>query len=73
MASRRRRLPTPKTREDRFRFGRETIAELRKAVWPSRSETTNLTIIVIIVSAVVGLMLGGVDWVFASIIELLLH
>lgn len=69
----RRRLPTPKTQADRLRFGRETIAELRKVAWPTRPEVVNLTIIVILVSAVVGLMLGGVDWLFASIIELVLR
>ena len=43
-------------------FFKDTIAELRKVVWPSRKEATRLTILVIIISAAVGLALGAVDF-----------
>ena len=42
-------------------FIKETIAELRKVTWPTRREATRLTILVIIISAVVGLALGAID------------
>ncbi len=42
-------------------FFKETIAELRKVAWPTRREATRLTILVIIISVVVGLALGAVD------------
>lgn len=42
-------------------FFKETIAELRKVTWPTRREATRLTILVIIISVVVGLVLGAVD------------
>lgn len=42
-------------------FFKETIAELRKVTWPTRREATRLTILVIIISVVVGLALGAVD------------
>ena len=46
------------------RLPREVITELRRVTWPSREEVIRLTIMVLIVSAVVGLFLGGVDYVF---------
>ncbi|MDO8636062.1 MAG: preprotein translocase subunit SecE [Dehalococcoidia bacterium] len=42
-------------------FIKETIAELRKVTWPTRREATRLTILVIIISAAVGLALGAID------------
>ena len=47
-------------------FLRETIAELRKSVWPSREETVRLTFVVIVVSIVMAFYLGGMDRVFAE-------
>ena len=51
------------------RFFRESYAELRRSTWPSREETTRLTIIVIIISAALGAALGLIDWVFKEIFE----
>ncbi len=55
-----------------FRLVRDIRSELRKVVWPTRQEATNLTVIVIAVSAAVGVFLGGVDYVFRKIFEVLL-
>ena len=46
------------------RLPREVITELRRVTWPSREEAIRLTIMVIIVSGIVGLFLGAVDYVF---------
>ena len=45
-------------------FLQETVSELRKAVWPSKEETTRLTVIVIALSVAVGVFLGGLDRFF---------
>lgn len=50
-------------------FLRETRDELKKVVWPSRQEVLRLTLVVITISLVVGLFLGGLDFVFVKIIE----
>ncbi len=54
------------------RFVRETRSELKKVTWPTREQATNLTAIVIAVSAAVGLFMGGLDFVFKSFFQLLL-
>jgi len=42
-------------------FVKESIAELRKSVWPSSEETARLTAIVIVLAIAIGFFLGGVD------------
>lgn len=53
----------------RFSFIRETASELRKVVWLSRRETIYLTTLVLAVSAVMAVLLGGLDWVFSQIVN----
>jgi preprotein translocase subunit SecE len=50
----------------------DIFAELRRVVWPSREETFNLTVVVIIVAVTVGLILGGIDIFFEEMIERIL-
>lgn len=54
------------------RFVRETRSELRKVTWPTREQATRLTGIVIAFSAAVGLLMGGVDFVFSWFIQTLI-
>lgn len=53
----------------RFQFIREVISELRKVVWPTREETTRLTVMVIFVAASVGILLGVIDFAFSLLIR----
>ncbi len=53
---------------------RDVLSELRKVTWPTRQETMNLTIVVLVVAAALGLFLGGLDYVFNWFLErTLLH
>ncbi len=47
----------------------DIISELRKVTWPTRQETANLTMVVLVVSVAVGLALGGIDLLFNWLIE----
>ncbi|HYH11818.1 MAG TPA: preprotein translocase subunit SecE [Thermomicrobiales bacterium] len=51
------------------KYVRETNAEIKKVVWPDRETTRNLTLLVIALSAVLGMLLGGIDWVLFEIFE----
>ena len=51
------------------RFYRETQAEIRKVNWPDRETTRNLTLVVIALSLVLGLLLGGIDYVLFQLFE----
>ncbi len=54
----------------RFRLIREIIAELKKVNWLNRREVIHLTIMVLIVTVVVGALLGVIDYGFSSLIHL---
>lgn len=54
------------------RWYRETISELRRVSWPTRTEARNLTIIVIIVMVIMAILLGGLDWLFFRFFGILL-
>ena len=51
------------------RWALDIISELRKVTWPTRRETANLTAVVIIVSLLLGVLLGGADLVFGWLIQ----
>ena len=53
----------------RFSFIGEIISELKKVVWLSRREAVYLTFLVLIISIAAGLILGAVDFGFASLID----
>ncbi len=52
-------------------FSRDTWAEIKKVNWPDRETTRNLTLVVIAVSTVLGIMLGGIDYVLFQLFEAL--
>lgn len=52
-------------------FATDVVDELKKVTWPSRSETVRLTIIVIIVSLIIGLYVGIIDILLAKGLELI--
>jgi len=54
------------------KFYRETIGELRKVTWPTRSEAKNLTIIVIAVMFSMSAFLAIVDYLFSRLFALIL-
>jgi len=47
----------------------DIISELRKVTWPTRGETVNLTIVVIVISLLFGLVLGAADFGFSWLVE----
>jgi preprotein translocase subunit SecE len=55
-----------------IKYLKETRAELKKVNWPSRQEATNLTLIVIAVTAFMALLLGFIDYLFSKLFELIL-
>ena len=47
----------------------QIASELKKVTWPTREETTRLTIAVIVVAVAIGLLLGGVDLGFNWLVD----
>jgi preprotein translocase subunit SecE len=53
-------------------FVQQAYDELKQVVWPTRNEIIRLTGIVIILSVLMGLYIGGLDWIFTQAIQLVL-
>ena len=51
----------------------QTWEELKKVSWPSQQEVIRLTILVVFVSMVVGLYIGGIDFILTKIVELVVN
>jgi len=56
-----------------LRFVGETLSELRRVTWPNRQETMRLTLVVLSVSAAVGIFLGLVDLSFSRLMDVVLR
>ena len=52
---------------------RETRAELRKVVWPTRAEVINLTAIVVGTIVAMSIFFGTVDYLFTQLFRLFLQ
>lgn len=47
-----------------IKFFQEVVSELKKVTWPTREGTIKLTVVVIVISVLVGTFIGGLDSVF---------
>jgi preprotein translocase subunit SecE len=63
---------TTKRGRSRFGFISETLAELKKVTWLTRREAAYLTLLVLVVAASVGVVLGLIDLGFSELVNLLL-
>lgn len=53
-------------------YFKEVVRELKKVSWPSRKHTVDKTILVIVISALLAVYLGGLDFVFQKLTEVLI-
>ena len=47
--------------------------ELEKVVWPTRRQALELTLLVLVISVIVGVYVGGLDFMFTSIMNTLIR
>lgn len=50
-------------------FIKEAKAELMKVNWPTKKQTINYTLVVVLLSLVVSVFLGSLDYLFSSILK----
>jgi len=63
--------PRPEPREKRTgprEFLKEVRAELRKVAWPTKSETINYSIIVLVAVVVLTALIGALDYMFGEFV-----
>lgn len=54
-------------------FAREARTEVRKVIWPTRQETLHTTLIVAVVTAVMSLILWGLDSILVRLVSFLIN
>lgn len=55
-----------------FNYVRESREEMKKVTWPSKKETTTYSIIVMIISIIMAVFFGGLDWLLNMGLEQLI-
>lgn len=56
-------------KKSKLSFFAEVVDELRKARWPTRQEALRLSLLVVIVCAIVGAILGALDYGFTQLLK----
>lgn len=59
---------TTKSGKSFFLFAKESRTEVRKVVWPTRKEAVQTTLLIAVITIIVGLALWGIDSLFRSVI-----
>ncbi len=54
-------------------FADEAITEVRKVVWPSRKDTTAMTIVCCVMVLAAGILLGGFDFIASQLIKIFVN
>ena len=53
------------------RFINEAWSELKKVTWPTREQTRNLTVLVLVISAAIGIYITVFDVLFTQVVQIL--
>ena len=64
-----RNAPAAAKSASRFKFFTDIIAELKKVVWLSREDLLRLSAMVLIVTVIMGLILGVLDYGFSRLVN----
>jgi preprotein translocase SecE subunit len=62
----------PKPKSGVVNYISETVAEMKKVTWLSRRDLLYLSALVLLVTVVVGVILGSIDFGFSKLIEFLI-
>jgi preprotein translocase subunit SecE len=52
---------------------KSSIEEMKKVTWPTKKETYNYTLLVIVISLAVAAFLGGLDYIFSWLLKIAIN
>jgi preprotein translocase subunit SecE len=52
---------------------KSSIEEMKKVTWPTKKETYNYTLLVILISLGVAAFLGALDYVFSTLLQIAIN
>jgi len=50
-------------------FMQGVFSEMRKVTWPTKKETINYVVAVLVISVLTAALLGGLDWLYELILK----
>lgn len=53
-------------------YFREVVSQLKQTTWPTKENTKNMTLLVILVATLLALYLGGIDFLLQEIMGVLI-
>jgi len=56
-----------------LKYFAEVKSELAKVVWPKKSEVIKLTLVVLIITIIVGAYVGALDIIFAKLLKFIIE
>jgi len=56
-----------------IKYIKDSIIEMKKVTWPSRKEALNYTVLIVIITIAVAIFLGGLDFIFSKILEIVVN
>lgn len=66
------KFTAPKFSGSPLQFLQEVKLELKKVKWPTRPQVIRMTVIVIVVSIIVGAFIAGLDYAFTNLMGLII-
>jgi len=54
-------------------YVREVVEELKKVSWPTATQTRDMTLLVVVVTIIVGIYIGSLDFIFQRLITALIN
>jgi len=54
-------------------YFQEAKAELKKVIWPTKQDVVRMTILIVVVSVLVGAFVGGLDFGFTNLFRLIIQ
>ena len=58
-------------RKKQFKIVGDVFSELKKVTWPSKEETVRLTAVVVIISLIISVYIGIIDFLLAKVLNIL--
>jgi preprotein translocase subunit SecE len=52
---------------------KSSVEEMKKVTWPTRKETYNYTVLVILISLGTAAFLGALDYIFSALLQIALN
>lgn len=65
------KITMPQFGSSPVKFLKEVRTELKRVIWPSKQDVIKMTTIIVVVSLIVGLFIGVLDFIFTKLMQII--